>query len=260
MKTLPVAVLVLAVSWACGSSPIKPDTPDGQSPAPQEPAPTLYQVSGAVIDENGSAVTNASVEVIYPGPDESQPTLLYTTRVIRTQTGADGRYNVSFEARSPRFLGNANVIGMVRSRNDTQLLPGGVADIVRDLHYHHVPTIDAGGSIAVSIEPDSSRLVVLAASDFFKTSNPFDLNRLRETFRIVVGGSGTLTVGVQSGIGATLQAHCSSGPEECGYVTFTQSSGSISGHVQAGTIYEVNVSIPSAMAPQRYELTTSLTQ
>ena len=213
-------------------------------------------------DENGSSVTNAPVQVWYAGPDEFRPFLVYTARTIRTFTGGDGRYDVSFEIGSPRFLGNNNVVGMIGARNDVQLLAAATADIVKNLRYHHVPTIDPGHSIVVSIEPDSARSIPFPflLGDHFGTSNPLDLSRVGETFRIAVGASGTLTVGA-TGFGATLREFCWSGPEDCGFSRFTQSSpGSISGQVQAGTIYEITVSIPSALAPQRYTVSTSLTQ
>ena len=267
MRTLPAAVLVLSLSWACGPSPSAPTLPESTLPSvPSTPAPTRYHVSGFVADEHGSPAANAPVDVWYSGPDEFRA--IHTAKKMGTFTTADGRYDVSFEVGSPGFLGNANVVGLVRTRtmgqnervNDIQLLPAGKADIVRNLRYRHVPTIDAGGSIAVSIGSESPRTFA-PSGDIYGTSNPPDLSRVGETFRVIVGASGTLTVGLQLGFDAALRGSCWWG-KDCSdepFTQFTQSSpGSISAKVQDGSIYQLTVSIPSVIAPQRYEVTTSI--
>jgi hypothetical protein len=214
-----------------------------------------------VADENGSSLAGAAVELYYAGPRRSQAGFsLYTAMPVYTNAGADGRYNISFETDQLDFLGNPNVVGIVRSGNDVQLLLAGAADIVTNLRRRRVQAISAGQSIEMSIQPDSPRFLDALAmyiGDHFGTSNRIDLTRLSEMFIVEIPRSGMLTVQTTTA-GVTLHEWCSDGPEDCAYANFARSSGRISGPVYEKSVYEITVVIPSGMTPQRVQISTAL--
>jgi hypothetical protein len=259
---LSLGVLITGLVLAC-SSPTAPRSTNAAAPPTPAPSPApsqvSYRVSGVVIDENGSSLAGAAVELYYAGPRRSQAGFsLYTAMPVRTNAGADGRYNISFETDQLDFLGNPNVVGIVRSGNDVQLLPAGAADIVTNLRRRRVRAISAGQSIEVSIQPDSPHFLDAPyIGDHFGTSNRIDVTRLSEMFIVEIPRSGMLTIQT-TGAGVTLRELCTYGPEDCGYTSFVRSLSSISGSVVEKSVYEISVVIPSGMAPQRLQISTAL--
>jgi hypothetical protein len=183
-----------------------------------------YQVSGTVTDEHGSPVANAFVELWYSGANQSQAGFdLYPAKRIATHAAGAGRYDFSFESDQVQFLGNPNLVGIVRAKNDVEVLPAGTSRIDRSLRYRQIPSISSGQSVVVSIDRGSPRALDQFLADFFGTSRVIDLSRLREWFRVAVPRRGTLTIEMRAlAVIPELRAHCFSGRDEsCDYIQFT---------------------------------------
>ena len=246
-----VAVLIVALVSACNGpttptpTPRTPAPPPPSSPTPP-PSPTLvrYDVSGVVTDETGSPIANAEVVVRDFRGDP----------YARTSTDVVGRYRSAFDA------GTTSIVALIHAGSDdyepyVQTLPGGTADIVKNLRLRRIRTVKAGQSIVVSIDPDSS--LAHDGEDWL------NLDWVWEKFHVQVADSGTLTVDARPEVGGTvpfLAVSCIYVADNCRFDWVKPPAGSGSGSlsVKADSLFEMRLAIPSRMAPQRYEVATSL--
>jgi hypothetical protein len=255
--SLPVAVLIAALGWAC-SSPSAPTRTSTSTPTrTPTPAPTLtrYHLSGIVTDDSGSPIAGAQVEVDYSrGGEFSSPPSFCPDRQsfcwIHAVTNGGGYYEIVFEP----SLGPYGVGLIYSSREgyetDIQLLPRGTAEIVQNLRLDRVRTIRAGQSITVSIEPESS-----LCSDL---EDSWLLASRCENVEILAAHAGTLTVearAAEAGGIIPVVFFAATGrytsPEVHG-------PGTVAVGVQAGERYRIFVGIPSGIAAHRYDVSTSL--
>ena len=137
----------------------------------------------------------------------------------------------------------------------TQLLPSGAAEIVKNVRLRRGRTINAGQSITVPIEPDSS----LAWDD----EDWLDRNRVWEKLHVRAHAAGTLTIDARpeaGGSGPSLAVFCVYVKDNClfNWVKAPLGSGTASLNVQADSLFEVRVVIRTPALPQRYVVSTSL--
>jgi hypothetical protein len=162
------------------------------------PAIARYRVSGIVTDETGSPIGMAKVEVDYfrgGASFSSRPFICPSPKWcwISMATNSRGEYTVELDAaESPQFPGHIGYVVSSANNFETnvQLLPQGAGAIAGNLRLRRVRTIDAGGSIAVSIEPDSSLCTDL--------EDLFAFEYRAEVIRVVAGKAGTLVIETQS--------------------------------------------------------------
>ena len=260
--SLPVAVLIAALGWACNSpSSPSPSVPSESSPPPSPgpPSPTAirYHVSGIVADETGSPIAGADVEVEYSrrGAFSSPPSVCSEGFCwIHTVTNSAGYYDVVFEpAKAP--MDGVSAAALINSwrdgyQTDIQLVPTGTPDIVENLRLRRLRTINAGQSITVSIEPESA-----LCSDREDWSL---LTSRCENVQILVDKPGTLTIearAVDAGGIIPVIFFATSGQYTTGQVP---GPGTASVGVQAGERYRLFVGIPSGTAAHRFNVSTSL--
>jgi hypothetical protein len=156
--SLPVAVLVIALG--CGRSPTGSTTPTPAptptpTPTPPTPAPgpVTYHVSGMVADDNDSPVANAQLTLYYDN----------SFKTAKTSTDGRGYYSIVFESALGSYDGNAAVVGAIFYTGGgeyenyyVQAVPWGTADIVKNLHLRRVRNVNAGQSLVIAIDADSS--------------------------------------------------------------------------------------------------------
>jgi hypothetical protein len=246
--SLPVAVLILALG--CGvDSPSAPTQDITPTPAPgpaPAPLPVRYHVSGIVIDDNGSPIANAEVAV------EN----LRGYKQATTSTSAGGYYEMVFETGTPAVVHLIHAGGGDYEHYYVQALPWGTAEIVKNLRLRRIRTFEAGQSIDISIEPDSS--LAYDGEDWWA----FD--KVWERLHVRVADAGTLTIDARPEAGdihPSLAVFCLRHvTDNClfDWVKAPAGSGIASLSVQANSLFELRVAIPSRMAPQRYKVATSL--
>jgi hypothetical protein len=260
--SLTVAVLVIALG--CGRSPTAPlplptaNTTPTATPTPPTPAPApgpglmTYQVSGIVTDDNDSPIANAQLTLLYDNSFKS----------AKTSTDARGYYSIVFESALRSYDGNADVVGTIfypgggEYENYLQAVPWGTAEIVKNLHPRRVRSVNAGQSIVTSIDADSS--LAYDGDDWLR------MDWVWEKFHVRVADAGTLTVDARPEVGGivpSLAVYCRSHiTDNClfDWVNAPRGSGTGSLRVQANSVFEMRLAIPSRMAPQRYKVATSL--
>jgi hypothetical protein len=205
-----------------------------------------YHVSGIVTDDNGSPIANAEVAV------EDFRGRKHAT----TSTNAGGYYEMVFDASTPGPPFHLIYAGGGEYEHYyVQALLSGTADIVKNLRLRRIRTFEAGQSIVISIDPDSS----LAYDG--EDSWAFDM--VWERLHVRVADAGTLTIDARSkegGIIPSLTVSCILVTDNCLFdwlkAPFGSGTGSLS--VKANSLFELRVAIPSRTAPQRYEVATSL--
>ena len=242
--SLPVAVLILALGCG-GDSPSTPTRNITPAPAPA-PAPVSmrYHVSGIVIDDNGSPIANAEVVV------ENLRGYKHAT----TSTNAGGYYQMVFETGTPAADLLIHAGGGEYEHYFVQA-PWGSAGIVKNLRLRRIRTFEAGQSIVVSIDPDSS--LAYDGEDWWA------FHMVWEKLHVRVADAGTLTIDARPAEGdiiPSLAVFCVYVTDNClfDWVKAPLASGTASLSVKANSLFELRVAIPSPTAPQRYEFATSL--
>lgn len=259
------ALLICVLGWACGS-PTSPSsgpqstgvasTPPPPSPPP---APTFvrYNVSGVVTDESGAPLPGVSITVDYPpgGSFASPPGRCVQNMLCLISTSSNGRgeYELSFEP-GPGIIFMADVAGLAYSYSDgfeqnLQVLPRGTTEIRQTLRLRQERRVNAGQSVAVAIERDSTMCTDL--EDWWL------LTYRCEILNVLVGETATLTVearGVQGGDSprvffATTGRYTTTQGNEPGRATVG---------VEAGQRYKVFIGTPVGNAPTRFDVSTSL--
>lgn len=248
-RWIALAVLTLLFTTAACESSRPPSGPTRLPPTPAEPAPPpapgRYHVSGVVTDDNGSAIANAEVALVDHPRNDRQAT---------TSTNGGGYYEIVLETETTGIL-LIHAGGGEYEHYFTQALPSATPDIVKNLRLRRKRTLEAGQSIVVSIDPYSS--LAYDGEDWMA------LDRVWERLHIRVANAGTLTVDARpelSGIVPSLAVFCIYVIDNCRFDWVKPPAGSGTGSliVKANSLFEIRLAIPSRMAPQRYEVATSL--
>jgi hypothetical protein len=242
---ISLSFAVLVVALGC----------DARSPSAPTPTPapaTKYNLSGIVTDDIGSPVANAQLTLHYF--DNSY-------RSANASTDASGRYNIAFETSRNVYDGNTGIVGVIlytgggEYENYVQAVPWGTADIVKNLRLRRVRTLNAGESMIISIDPDSS---LAYDEDFLR------MDWVSERFHVRVADAGVLTISARpevDGVVPQMGVYCWYVTDNCGYEYVGGipdfSSGTRTLWVNANSLFEIRLAISSYVAPQRYEIVTS---
>ena len=234
---LPWALLIVAV-WGCRS----PETAVTASTNP-ESRQTTYRVSGVVTDERGSPIRRATVVVDQgPSPTDANAQDRWVTR----STSDDGRFELIL---NPDRWRAGRPAGLLRAwaeneefRGHTQRLDWLGTNTVKNIRLRRIRTIDAGQSIEIAVGPDSPLC----------ESGGLSLDTVCEWVRVRYPRDGTLTV----------QAHSESGAVPTVRNWFMAGEGTVSFPVSTGRsdCAEVAIAVPVGSPPQRFSVSTSLTQ
>jgi hypothetical protein len=230
-----IATAVLAFG-AC-DSPLTPASPPHPSPPPAPPVRTGYPLIGFVMDDSGSAVANHEValEEFFTGRKQAT-----------TSTNVQGYYEISLETATGRFI---HAGGGEYEHHYVEAL----VNVVQNLRLRRIRTVEAGQSIAISIDRDSS--LAVDGGDWWM------LDHVWETLHVRLADAGTLTVDARTEIGGIVPSrmvivNCDVN-SNC-FTDWVTNSAIASRAVKANSLVEIRVAIPSANAPQRFEVATSL--
>ncbi len=236
-----IATAVLVVGACDGTSPPLPSPP---TPTPT-PIQVRYQLSGIVMDENGSPVANHEValEDFFSGHKQAT-----------TSTNVDGYYEMGLGTPTA-YASLIHAGGGEYEHHYVQALLSQTANIVQNLRLRRIRTVEAGQSIVISIDRDSSLAV--------DGGDVWLLDRLWEKLHVRVADAGTLTVDARPEVGGvvpSLMACFYNVFDNCYFDWLKEPAGSgiASLIVKANSVFEIRVVIPSGTAPQRYEVATSL--
>ena len=260
------AACVLLASLPSACSPSDDAPPRSTPTSPTLPTPTTppassgrLQMSGRVLDQNGTPVPGALVEVDYaPAGGVSNPPSHCTSFGfcwLATRTSDRGEYSVEFEPRNWRGrLGAADWgFGYVYSFDegyeaDVQWVPTSPSPAVRDMRLRATRSVPAGESIVVSVDGTSSLCTDLE-----------DLWVMESRCEIVVieSGAGMLNVEAHPAAGSPAPSifWYTSG-NYAGFIT-RPSPGAVAIPVRGGT-YRVLVAVPEGSPSQQFNVTTTL--
>ena len=211
-------------------------------------------MSGRVVDENGTPVADAGVEVDYASaggpsnPPSSCPSVAQFCWFV-TRTNDRGEYSVEFNPRPWPGRGLGYVYAFRTGyETDVQWVPVGPSPAVRDMRIPTTRRILAGASTVITVEPASSLCTDLE-----------DLWALETRCEVVVieSGPGTLVVEARavSGIIVPTIFWDTTGNYD-GFITRPE-PGMVSIPVRGGT-YRIMVAVPEGTATQQFNVTTSL--
>lgn len=266
-----VCILLAALASACSPSGEAPPQPSPTSPTPALPptqprAPAnagRLQMSGRVLDPNGTPVAGALVEVDYPagGGPSNPPSLCpgFGFCWFATRTDNLGAYSVEFETRTwppgricgaaPSSCGSGFVYSFRDGYEvDVQWVPAGSSPAVQDLRLPYSRSISAGASTVVSVDATSSLCTDLE-----------DLWRMDSRCEIVVieSAAGMLNVEARSAAGGpapTIFWYTSG--NYAGLIT-RPAPGAVAIPVRGG-LYRVLIAVPEGAPPQQFNVTTTL--
>jgi hypothetical protein len=213
-----------------------------------------------VTDQAGSPISGVGVEVDYPraGGESSPPSHCPSVASfcwLTTLTNDRGDYAVEFEPGpwpgSSLWGGGIGYIYSFHEGYETniQWVPTGTTTAVQNLRLRPVRRISAGGSIVISVEPDSSLCSDL--EDWWVSNSRCEIVRIEAT-------AGTLVVearAAEAGGVVPLVFWATTG--NYGGLITRPVPGTVSIPVRGGT-YQIFVGIPDGMASQRFEVMTSL--
>jgi hypothetical protein len=207
-------------------------------------------VSGIVADDIDVPIANAQLALYYQN----------SFKTAETSTDARGHYSIVFESADRSYHGNADVVGALFYTGGgeyenyyVQAVPWGTADIVKNLHLRRVRNIDAGQSIVLSIDADSS--LAYDGEDWL------NMDLVWEKFHVRVADAGTLNVAARAASGGTvpqIAVFCVYVADNCFNVWVNAPPGTAARRVEANSLFEIRLAIPARMAPQRHEVATSL--
>ena len=212
--------------------------PPSPAPAPS-PAPVLmrYHVSGIVTNEANSPIANAEVAVDYNFGGFKR---------ARTSTNAGGSYEIVFETDQASYERTVGIVGMIHASGTEyenyymQTVPWGTADIVKNLRLRRIRTVNAGQSIVISIDPDSS--LAYDGDDWSR------LDWVWEKLHVRVADAGTLTVTARPDVGGivpSLAVLCIYVTDNCRYDWAQPPKGNGTGSliVKANSLGDVPVAV-----------------
>jgi hypothetical protein len=239
--SLPVAVVMIAIG--CGNTRSAPLTTTEPTPPP---ALGNYQLAGIVTDDNDLPVADA-------------PLTFYSNNSANksVRTDARGHYSIAIYGWDSSFDGNVGVAGALVYAGGgdyeahVKAVPPGPADVVIILRIRHVRNINAGQSTALAIDTDSS--VAYDREDWLR------MDGVWEKFHVRVAQAGTLRIVASSGgIVPGIAVLCVYPADNCESEFVTAPPGTAARRVKANSQFEIRLAIPAQMAPQRYEVATSL--
>lgn len=189
-------------------------------------------MSGVVTDEGGGPFWGATVGLsLNPGGPAS----------LRTRTDGNGYYQFDFQ--TPPLPSAIFATDDDQSLNIQLLDWAGGTAVVKNLRLRPARTINAGQSIVISIEPDSS----LCSWEWGASGTA-----VCEWINVLYDTPGTLTV--------EARPLDTGGPDPLVGADNPGVSSTGSFRVDGGSRVGINVAIPRGILPQRYEVTTSLTR
>jgi hypothetical protein len=238
-RFLGLCCLVTAVvAFGACDSPLAPPPPP---PPPPPPVPTRYQLSGFVTAETGLPVANhqVAVEAFFSG--ERQAT---------TSTNVDGYYEMTLD--TPPGSPFPSFVHAGGGEYDHHYVQA-VVDIVQNLRLRRIRTVEAGQSIVISIDRDSS--LAVDGGDWWMQDHVWEKVHVR------VAEAGILTVDARPEAGGIVPSrmvivNCDVN-NRCS-IDWVTDSAIASRSVKENSLVEIRVAIPSARAPQRYEVATSV--
>lgn len=250
MAGIALSIAVVVGAPGCEDRSAPPVVPVLTEDPVRPPRAISYKLSGTVTDDQGAAVPNAQLTAYYANGNGHE----------EAWTDALGHYSIAFATVWDSYDGSGGIVGAItyagggEYESYAQAVPWGTANVVKDLHLRRVRTINAGESIVISIDPDSS---VAYNGEWWTTPN-----WVRETFHIRVAAAGTLTVVARPASGGVVPSIAVG----CVYVTDCSGSvpalpwpaGTVVLRVGANSLFEGTLEVPAAKAPQRYEVITSL--
>ena len=252
-------VLLASLPSACSPSDEASQRLTPTSPTlPNQPTPpavsTRLQMSGRVLDQNGTPVPGALVAVDYApaGGASSPPSHCVPIAQfcwLATRTNDRGEYSVEFEPRLWPGRGLGYVYSFLDGYEvDVQWVPTTGSPAVRDMRLRATRSIPAGESIVVSVDATSSLCTDLE-----------DLAALGSRSEIVVieSGAGILHVEARPAAGGPAPSifWYTSG-NYAGFIT-RPAPGAVAIPVRGGT-YRVLVAVPEGAPSQQFNVTTTL--
>ena len=248
---ISLSVAVLIVALGCDSPTAPAAATETRPPVPPPTSASIrYNVSGIVTNDDGSPVANAQLTLYYDDSFKS----------VNTSTDARGDYRIAFESARSGYKGNANVAGAIfyvgggdYENLYVQAVPWGTADIVKNLHLRRVRSVNAGESIVVSIDSDSS--LAFDGEDWMR------MDWVWEKLHVRVADAGTLTVAARPASGGhvpQIAVFCVYLADNCLTDWVDAQPGTAARRVKANSLFEIRLAIPREMTPQRYEVATSL--
>ena len=233
-----IATAALAFG-ACGGDRNSPPARSPAAPTPAVPPRPVQTLSGFVRDDNGSPVANHEVtlEAFFTGNKQGT-----------TSTNADGYYEMVLG--STGFGGSfIHAGGGEYEHHYVEALVG----IVQNLRLRRIRTVEAGQAIGISIDRDSS--LAVDGGDWWVRDEVW------ERLHVRVAEAGTLTVDARpevSGIVPSLMVIVRCDVIDNCFFDWVRESRIASLIVKATSLVEIRIAIPTASAPQRVEVTTSL--
>jgi hypothetical protein len=261
MRLLLIAAVLVWCTWGCGSSPTAPTPSPSPSPAPSPSPPTApaaatsFRVTGVVADEMGTPLSGLPLHFEFAAGDFASVPELPCNSYCTISTDAAGRYELGFKALPNSFYGSRLAAGLVHTwrqgyQSTVLLLPLGTTEIVQNIRLRRSRVVRPGESVSILIDSDSSLCTDL--EDWFV------MDRRCEQVEIVTDTAGYLTVDARESVAGRpvpLVFFRTTG----NYTTFqNRGSGVVSVGVSARERYIVMIGVPLDLAPQRYELTTTI--
>ena len=254
--------LTVAGGSRVGGRVIASPTP---SPAPADPSSpplssTRYRLSGLVIDEAGSPIAGAVVEVDHGAVQGGSPTSQCVGAFcwLSTRTNASGEYSMEVEAgplAASGAIGHqyAPGIGYIYSfapgyETNVQWVPPGGPLLVQNLQLRPERPIRPGESTSVSVGPTS--MLCTDLEDWWLLGNRCEVIQVESS-------AGTLIVDVRAASDAAvpLLFWATSG-NYAGRIT-RPSPSTVSIPVSGGT-YRIFVGLPEGTPTERFDVVTSL--
>jgi hypothetical protein len=217
-------------------------------------------VTGRVTDELGGPLPGVGVEVNYAGgggPSSPPSTCHLYGCWLATRTDERGLYEATFQPGLGAIYFVTGAAGLVYSfiegyETNVQLLLAGPPEIVKSLRLRRPRRIDAGDSITVTIDPDSS-----LCSDL---EDLFALSFRCEFVRVVANTAGTLIVEARNADSGGFPPSIfwtTSGNYAGPIVRLSTEPWIVSIPIRGGT-YTVMAGVPDGQGTQRITLSTSV--
>ena len=235
-----VAVLVVSLGWACGSSPTSPSLAPGLTPAPAGPPPVPVRVFGVVTNDQGTPLANATVILTYQ-PD------LAATQSANTRTSGDGRYELQLNAQQP---GNVSAVVRVNAIGDYNLSEQFVRvgeSVEWNFRLRPVRTLRVGQSATIMFDADSSvcsSAGIAGLCEWVRVQTP---DVFTYTLNVRASGAGGVAPTLMGAFGTSRVTGQETISLQVGNEDFDYSS----------RLIDVAISIPPGTAPQQYEVTVS---
>jgi hypothetical protein len=254
-------VLLASLASACSDEAWPRPTPTSPT-LPTAPGPPVnsarLQMSGRVLDQNGTPLPGALVEVDYSsaGGVSSPPSHcpgIAQFCWLATRTNDLGEYSVEFEPRPWPGFGFGYVYSILNGYEvDVQPVPPpSSSPAVQDLRLRLTRSIPAGASIVVSVDATSSLCTDL--EDLYVS---FTQGRRCEIV-VIESGAGLLTVEARPVVDGPA-------PSMFWYTTgnytglITRPAPGVLAIPAGGGTYRVMVGVPEGGPPQQFNVTTTL--